>query len=155
MKLGIAIVIATLSCVARPALAAEPPIAIRDGAGRAEILPHPAILLFWADWCAPCRNEVRLLPELTNAAAPLPVIVVPVDASQRTQHLLQALDPAQVAYVVSGGQGLLNALARDPAGLPVAVALSAVGEACAVKLGALSPSEAKAWASTCGPAAIR
>ncbi len=130
--------------------AAQAPDRLVDGDGAPRPLPAPAIVLFWASWCAPCRVELEMLDPLAAAASPTPVIVIPMDESRTTVALLAGIDPARIRYVPSGAYRLLRTLAGDSGALPVSVALEPSGAVCAIKQGALSVAEAGAWARRCG-----
>ena len=121
----------------------------RDGAGVARVLPKPAIILFWADWCAPCRVEVRMIAQLDEAAGSIPVIVVPMESGRRTREALAGVNSAHVRYVRSNPYVLLRTLAGDTAGLPVSVAIDRAGTTCAVKQGAITVGEIHAWVLKC------
>ncbi|MBV8593146.1 MAG: hypothetical protein JOZ27_02470, partial [Caulobacteraceae bacterium] len=140
---AIALVSCALSATANPANDA------RDGDGAARTMPRPAILMFWAAWCAPCRLELDHLPELTAAAGAVPIVVIPIDASARTRETLRALPPPQVAYPAGGAYALLDALIGGAAGLPVNLELDANGAVCARKMGPLRVADIRAWAEKC------
>ena len=123
--------------------------AMRDGAGVARGLPKPAIILFWADWCAPCRAETRMIAQLDQAAAPAPVIVVPMESGPRTREALGGVNPERVRYSGSNPYLLLRTLAGDTAGLPVSVAIDRAGTTCAIKQGAITVGDVRAWALKC------
>jgi thiol-disulfide isomerase/thioredoxin len=151
MKTSIALVCLLALFVCGQAAGAPPAdAALRDGAGAPRALPNPAIILFWAAWCAPCRVEVQMLPELTRAADPTPVIVIPMETGRTTRELLGAIRPDQLRFVPGGAYRLLGTLAGDTAGLPVSVAIDPAGAVCAVKQGAITVAEIGAWARKCG-----
>lgn len=136
---------------AASAVPAEPPL--RDGAGVVRPLPRPAIILFWAAWCAPCRAEVAQIGALSKAAAPIPVIIVATDASRSTRTLLGGLDPARVRFPANGGD-VMALMPGGSAGLPAAMAFDAQGRPCATIQGAVDVALLREWRTLCtGPGA--
>ena len=114
-----------------------------------DALPRPAIVLLWADWCAPCRREVDMLPALTATAAPTPVIVVAVDATPRSAMLLAQVPDRQKRLFAGSATVLFDAWGVRAAGLPVSVARDADGRTCAWH-GGLLDSAAAARLAHCG-----
>lgn len=129
------------------ATAAEPPMI--DGSGEVRPLPRPAILLFWAAWCAPCRAEVANIAELTAAAAPMPVIVVSTDASRSSRRLLAHLTPAQVRFPATASDQPMAMLPGEAVGLPAAMAIGRGGAICAQALGAVDAAVLRGWRAAC------
>lgn len=120
-----------------------------DGDGRPAIMPSPAIILFYANWCAPCRVEIRSIDDLARAASPVPVIVVPWDAEARTRQALRNVAPAYLRYATGGAYRLMVKLAGPSGGLPVAVALDTEGKPCNIRRQALEASTVKAFLNRC------
>ena len=112
-------------------------------------IPKPAIVLLWADWCAPCREEVRALPMLSASVAPVPVIIVAVDANARARALLTRVVPAQKRFWPGSTTALLRHWSIEATGLPFAIALDASGRACATATGGATPAKLRGLLDEC------
>lgn len=114
-------------------------------------LPRPAIILFWATWCASCRGEMRRLPEIGAAAGDIPVATIALDPPATARAAIDTFGiPLRTAY--ADGRKPEQVLAEWGGGivsLPLAVALDRGGQVCARKHGLLGTDEVKAWAARC------
>jgi thiol-disulfide isomerase/thioredoxin len=94
-------------------------------------LPSRAVLLFVAGWCAPCQAELQQLPQITEAARPFRVLVVPVDRGRRVERMLESVPTAQRWRPEGATWTRVQAdLLSQTAGLPYSVVLGADGEPC-------------------------
>jgi hypothetical protein len=94
-----------------------------------------AVIMFGANWCAPCLEELRNLPELAAATAPGRLLLAWRDGSPRP---LWPAWPANVDIKPSAEIERLVGSKDLPAGLPYAVVLDSKGERCAVLNGKLT-----------------
>jgi hypothetical protein len=110
--------------------------------------PAGALILFGADWCAPCLVELRDLAGLAKAAAPRRIVLAWIDgeaAARRSATLpanVELADPARARF-------LLDTVARDAAGLPYAVMLDGKGGMCADWRAPLPPEDIGAMRARC------
>lgn len=122
---------------------------LTDGAGAPASLSGPVILLFWADWCAPCHEETNNLAQLKAAAGSIPVIVVPMDSSRRTRRALQHIDASNLRFVADAPIDFMQRMTGGAVGLPASVALDGKGRRCAVKYGAVTAADIVSWRRDC------
>lgn len=126
---------------------------VAGGAAPAEpAYPPRAVVLFVADWCAPCHAEVARLPEIAAAAGAWTVLVADGDAPARPGRLARGVkaerrwtpDPATAAAI-------RRDLFADIAGLPYAVAFDAAGRRCADTRRGLDAARTRALLERCAP----
>ncbi|MFV0622421.1 TlpA family protein disulfide reductase [Sphingomonas sp. ac-8] len=110
------------------------PIVLLAGPAAAQTPAYPSetVLLFVAGWCAPCMAELQRLPEITSAARPYRVLVVPIDEGRRVERMLQ-LVPKDQRWRPSGTawQQVQAGLLSGSAGLPYSVAIDGERRPCA------------------------
>lgn len=119
------------------------------GRAQGSDVPRSTILLFWASWCAPCRAEVRDIAALESAAAPMRVMVVPIEPRGAWRDLLRALRPDQLYRPREGGLALMQRLGGPSPALPLSVAIDADGRLCATQRVAVSPATLTRWRGRC------
>lgn len=121
--------IARWSCLLCAALSAALPVPLPAQA--TVELPPRTILLFVAEWCAPCHAEVARLDEIAAAARPFRVLVVSLDEDRAAARMLREVDPDRRwrpgRAALAGARERL--LANVP-GLPYSVAVDADGRVC-------------------------
>ncbi|MDB5687029.1 MAG: thioredoxin-family protein [Rhizorhabdus sp.] len=140
-----------LLLVALMSAGAAPPtsVELRDGSGAERPLPAPAVLLFWAAWCAPCRAEIRDLPAIRRAAAPLPVIVVATEGTPRSRALLQGIADDAIRYPADASVDVMPLLPGGGAALPAAMARNADGAVCGMRRGRVTEADLAEWRVRC------
>ena len=87
-----------------------------------------AIILFGASWCAPCRAELRRLPELAKAAAPDRIEIAWID---RAPPASAAATGTNVGIVpATEASRRFEKIAGSNQGLPVSAMLDGKGRVC-------------------------
>lgn len=97
--------------------------------------PAHTLVMFGANWCAPCLEELRNLPALAAGMAPERVVLVWQDGPPRK---LWPSWPAN-AEIKPATEGDRLAGGAPSAGLPYAVLLDSEGKRCAVWNGKMTP----------------
>jgi thiol-disulfide isomerase/thioredoxin len=113
-------------------------------------LPPRAILLFVANWCAPCHAEIARLDEIVVAARPFRVLVVSLDDDRGAARMLRGIDPDRRwrpdRTTLARVRGTLFA---DVSGLPYSVAVDADGRPCGDSRRGLDADRARALVRAC------
>ena len=110
----------------------------------------PSVVMFWAAWCAPCRAEVAVWPELQRAAGPLPIHIVALDTSmERTRVLLKRIPADRVHFGQTSSYSMLSAWPSLATGLPFALTLNARSQICANQNGGLTVERLAAMLHRC------
>jgi len=110
-------------------------------------LPPHALILFGANWCAPCLAELRDLPAHADAIAPAPVLLAWTDGAPRR---LWRNWPANARIVPPGeSPALLARIGGRTAGLPYVALLDGAGRLCADLRGKLSASRLAEMRARC------
>jgi thiol-disulfide isomerase/thioredoxin len=110
--------------------------------------PAHTIILFGADWCAPCVVELRELPALARAAAPDRVVLAWTDRAARLPAEAVGLGVTQVP--VASAREMLARYGERNAGLPLAVMVRGDGAACGRLRKGLSKDGIAALRKSCG-----
>lgn len=100
------------------------------GSAHAGSEPEPRIVLFGANWCAPCLAELRELPQIASAAAPDRVIIAWIDEGVRISDKAEKAGVMQVS--AASARDLMARHGTGNAGLPLAVMLGSDGKRCAM-----------------------
>ncbi|RHW16684.1 hypothetical protein D1610_14940 [Sphingomonas gilva] len=112
--------------------------------------PKNAILLFVASWCAPCHGELRMLGSIGRQAAPMRVIVVPIDARRGTEAMIARVPENQLLRLEPrAATAMMRRLSGGAPGLPTAVAIDRAGRVCGVERRSLVPERARALRLGC------
>ena len=106
----------------------------------------PAVILFGARWCAPCRGELGHLDALAAAAHPAVVTLAWIDGEP---PLAELPDGVRVVPGAVAGR-MFQSLAPDAAGLPQAVLVSRTGAVCARYPGPINAARLQSLMRGCG-----
>jgi thiol-disulfide isomerase/thioredoxin len=116
-----------------------------------EATGKPMLVAFWRSDCAPCLQEMKLLPQLAKEHAELSIILISLHDIPHTQDHLPPL-PANVRVLVAtdDAKSMLQAFGNARVlALPYSVMLDAKGNACGKHNGILSPDKLKEWRAVC------
>jgi thiol-disulfide isomerase/thioredoxin len=111
----------------------------------------PMLVAFWRSDCAPCLQEMRLLPEIAATNPELSIALISLHDAQHTRNHLVVL-PANVRVLVAmdDAKSLLQVFGNERVlALPYSVMLDAKGNACGKHNGILSPDKLKEWHDVC------
>lgn len=138
-----------IACSLMTGAASQPYVMLRDGSGALRPPPAPAVLLFWAAWCAPCRAEIRDLENIRRMAAPLPVIIVAAEGDARSRALLRALPDEAVRYPADAATDVMSLIPGGGAALPAAMAHNVEGVICGIRRGVVTSADLVEWRDRC------
>ncbi len=109
--------------------------------------PPSALILFGANWCAPCLAELRILPDLAAGVAPEQIVLAWTDAKPMT---LWPSWPGNAALMPRADAARLAAeMGRESAGLPFAAQLDGNGRLCSVWRGKVTRERIAALKARC------
>lgn len=125
-------------------------LACSSAGAQPERLPPGALILFGANWCAPCLDELRSLPAYAAAVDPAPVLIAWTDGQPRN---LWRQWPENARILPPGSAAaLLARTGGKTAGLPYVVLLGRQGQLCADLRGKLNSERLAAMRKQCNGA---
>jgi thiol-disulfide isomerase/thioredoxin len=117
---------------------------VNRGAVRAPWLSHhPAVLLFFADWCVPCHAELPMLARSLGLGRIGRTVVVGIDGDHSPSVALAFVTSSGVRFAVAQDADQSVASTLVPA-FPAAVFVTSTGIIAAVHYGVISAAELRA-----------
>ena len=122
-------------CPQGPADAPEPPVlrgvtatCLADGrpVDVASTVRGPAVVNFWATWCVPCQEELKVLDAYAREPGAVPVVAVLVESKEVDGLELLAKLGVRLPSVVDPADAVREAV-RVPRGLPLSYVVGADG----------------------------
>jgi thiol-disulfide isomerase/thioredoxin len=92
----------------------------------AAVLPGRALVNFWATWCVPCQEELKVLDTYAQQPGAVPVVAVLVQSKEADGLELLAKLGVRLPSVVDRGEGVRRAM-RVPPRLPISYVVGADG----------------------------
>jgi len=146
--LSMALLATTTQLVAAEATSSAPPVAIRLD-GKNSRLTGPAVVILWANWCAPCMAELKRMPALRDAAAPMKVATLALGEPEEAKRFAEA-EQLDLGEAFADPDEPDKILARwGSHTLPFAVAIDGQGKVCGRKHGLLGTDQLREWAQKC------
>jgi thiol-disulfide isomerase/thioredoxin len=125
------------------------------GDARVVVAPGQATLVnYWASWCAPCREELPLLADLSRRPGnPVRVVAIALDSLADAEAFLAAHPLAMDIRIESPGGADSSVLLGNRHGvLPFSALIGSDGRLIAYKVGAFrSAAELEAWVAQAHP----
>lgn len=112
---------------------------------------EPLLVAFWRSDCAPCLQEMKLLPEIANENSDLAIALISLHDAAHTRSHLPAL-PKNVHTLVANDDGkkVLASFGNDRTlALPYSVMLNKKNDVCGKHYGIVSPDKIKEWRKEC------
>jgi cytochrome c biogenesis protein CcmG, thiol:disulfide interchange protein DsbE len=91
------------------------------------------VLDFWASWCAPCREQMPIVEQMTQRFSDRDLVVVGIDTSDSRADALEFLRARPPAYPSLFDDGGFVAKAYDVRTLPVVIVVDREGVISAVR----------------------
>jgi thiol-disulfide isomerase/thioredoxin len=112
---------------------------------------QPLLVAFWRSDCAPCLQEMKLLPDMAQAHPTLIFLLISLHDAEHTRAHLPALSPNVHVLVGEGDlKELLSSFGNTRTlALPYSVMLDKGGNICGKHYGILSPKTITQWQATC------
>lgn len=133
------------------------PWQLPDLKGNARVVAAPGqatLVNYWASWCAPCREELPLLADLSRRPGnPVRVVAIALESLADAEAFLAAHPLAMDIRIESpGGTDSSVVLGNRHGVLPFSALIDADGRLIARKVGAFrSAAELEAWAAQARP----
>lgn len=111
----------------------------------------PLLVAFWRSDCAPCLQEMKLLPKIAKDNNDLNIALISLHDVEHTRSHLPAL-PENVHTLVANDDGkkVLASFGNDRTlALPYSVMLDKKGDVCGKHYGIVSPDKIKEWRKQC------
>lgn len=112
------------------------PVALR------QLLGRPAVVNFWATWCAPCVEEMPHLDALSKSLPDIQFVGIGIDTASNISQFITKIPVSYPLYVAGhAGIALVRELGNAAGGLPFTVLLDAEGRIFDTILGQVSPED--------------
>lgn len=113
-------------------------------------LPHSSVVLVWAAWCAPCREEITDFERLEAAARPRDTVVWAIDDDSRSRATLSSIPSTKLRYVSENLPVLYKRLGiNGPVALPLSLMTDEKGRVCATIRGGANASKIEQATRSC------
>lgn len=111
----------------------------------------PLLVAFWRSDCAPCLQEMKLLPEIAKDNSDLTIALISLhDVEHTRSHLPDLPDNVHTLVANDDGKKVLASFGNDRTlALPYSVILNKKGDVCGKHYGILSPDQIKEWRKEC------
>lgn len=122
----------------------DPDVKVRDLHGRTHNLSHPqapTLLVYWADWCHHCRDEV---PELNSLSDAMPILGV-YYMDEPEERLNPLVSDFGMTYPVLRNNPARALSIPDVTGVPAHYLITPAGNVLGPRLGSQSTAAIEAW----------